>query len=161
MQGNEILHDKAKVIAKKEFFQRIRIILKNEINTNNTIDAIRTYAMLVMRYRFGILKWTVAELRTIDRKVRKILTKGKIHHPKSNTHRLYMSRKEGARGLIGAFDCHGQECTALATYLENSEDDFSKIILENERQKSMESCPTLTNYKWATHTQLMLNTTQI
>lgn len=75
------------------------------------------------------------ELRAIDRKVRKILTKGRFRHPKSNTHRLYLSRKEGGRGLIGASDCHRQECTALATYLQTSDDALAKIVFENEKPK--------------------------
>ena len=120
---------------KKEFLNRIRSILKAELNAKNTTDAIRTYAMPVMRYGFGILKWTAAELRAIDRKVRKCLTKGRFHHPKSNTHRLYLSRKEGGRGLIGATDCHRQECTKLAKYLTTSEDKFSKIICATDRLK--------------------------
>ena len=91
--------------------------------------------MPVMRYGFGIFNWKIIELKAIDRKVRKILTKGKYHHPKSNIHRLYLSRKEGGRGLIGAFDCHRQECTALATYLYESEDEFAKIVLEIEKPK--------------------------
>lgn len=42
----------AKDNAKKEFFQRVRRILKKEINAKNTIDAIRTFAMPVLRYGF-------------------------------------------------------------------------------------------------------------
>jgi hypothetical protein len=135
VQCNEILHNQAKETAKKEFFQRTKSILKAEVTAKHTTDAIRTYAMPILRYGFGILKWTAVELRAIDRKVRKILTKGKFHHPKSNTHRLYLSRQRGGRGLIGAADCHRQECTALAIYLSKSTDPLTKIVRKNEEPK--------------------------
>ena len=135
LQSNKIIHEKSKEKAKNEFLNRVRMILKSELNAKNTTDAIKTYAMPIMRYGFGVLKWTADELRAIDRKVRKILTKGRFHHPKSNTHRLYLSRKEGGRGLIGAADCHRQECTKLAEYLSRSKDPFSKIICQVERTK--------------------------
>ena len=94
-----------------------------------------TYAMPVIRYGFGILNWKMNDLRAINRKVRKILINGKFHHPKSNVHRLYLSRKEGGRWLIGAYDCHRQECSALAAYLHKNTDELAKIVLETERPK--------------------------
>ena len=133
LQSDKIMHEESKEKAKKEFLSRVRMILKAELNATNTTVAIKTYAMPIMRYGFGVLKWTAVELRTIDRQVRKILTKGRFHHPKSNTHRLYLSRKEGGRGLIGVTDCHRQECTKLAVYLSTSTDLHSQIICQVEK----------------------------
>jgi len=98
----------------------VRGIFKIEVNAEYTIDAIKTYAMPILRYGFGVLNWTQGELRAIDTKTRKVLTKHGFHHPKSNVHRLYLSRKCGGRGLIGAIDCHTQECSALANYPNNA-----------------------------------------
>ena len=86
VEGDSIKHEEAKCTAKKEYLKRIRNILKSGINAKFTIDAIRTYTMPILRYGFGILKLTKAELTGIDRKVRKMLTKGGFHNPKSNTH---------------------------------------------------------------------------
>ena len=137
LQSDNILHAQTKQIAKKEFLRRIRNILNTELTGRNTADAVRTYAMPIMRYGFGILSWTKDELRAIDRKVRKILTKGKFHHPKSNLHRLYMSRDRGGRGLIGVVDCHRAECTNTAAYLYTASktDPLCKIILRAEEPK--------------------------
>ena len=135
IENDQILHDNAKVIAKKEFIERVRNILKTELTSKNTSDAIRTFAMPVLRYGFGVLKWTKAELRGIDRTVRKTLTKGKYHHPKSNTHRLHLSRNKGGRGMISAVDCHRQECTALANYIVNGNNTLSRIIATVEQPK--------------------------
>ena len=114
IKNDKILHAKVKEIAKKDFFKRVRDILSTELNAKNTTDAIKTYAIPVLRYGFDILSWTIAKLSAVDRKVRKQLTKGKFHHPKYNTHRLYLSHKEGGRGLINATD---KECTGLVFYL--------------------------------------------
>ena len=61
----------------------------------------------------------------LDRKVRKLLTVNKFHHPKSNTHRLYISRKEGGRGVTSVLDCYEQECSSIAKYLEENEKEVS------------------------------------
>ena len=135
LEHDKILHEKAKTKAKKEYTKRVREILKTELNAKNTAQAIRTYAMPVMRYGFGVLKWSNTELSRIDTKVRKMLTKRKFHHPKSNIHRLYMSREKGGRGIIGAVDCHRQECTALAKYIHSRTDELSAIIRECKSNK--------------------------
>jgi len=87
--------------------------------------------ILVLWCGFRILKWTAIEMRAIDRKVGKVLTKGKFYHSKSNVHRLYISRQRGeggGRGLIGAIDYHQQECTALTQYLADSKDLLCLVI---------------------------------
>ena len=92
--------------------------------------------MPIMRYSFGIIKWTQTELRVLDSKTRKILSKYKFHHPKSNLHCLYSSRKNGGRGLIGLVDCHRQECSSMAEYLSKSEDPLSIIARDIELTKN-------------------------
>ena len=83
-----------------------------------------------------MLKWTQGELRAIDTKIRKTLTKFGYHHPNSNVHCLYLSRSCGGRGVICAMDCYIQECTALAVYIkgtvEEGKDSLVQIVAENE-----------------------------
>ena len=139
LQANSILHKEVKEKTKKEYFKRVRSILKAEINAKSTANAITTYAMPILRYGFGILKWTQGEIRAIDTKTRKTLTKFGYHHPKSNVHRLYLSRSCGGRGVISAMDCYIQECTALAAYMkekvEEGKDSLVQILAENEGEK--------------------------
>lgn len=128
LESNSIQHTTAKAIARKEFFKRVRGILKAEINAKHTTGAICTFAMPALRYGFGILKWSTAELKGVDRKLRKMLTKNGFHNPRSNTHRLYLPREKGGRGIIGAEDCHRQECSALVEYISNNSDPLSTVI---------------------------------
>ena len=134
-ESSAMKHDEAKGSAKKEFIKRVKGILKSGVNARYTTDAIRTYAMLILRYSFGILKWTAAELKGIDRKVRNILTTNGFHNPKSNLHCLYLSRDKGGR-LIGAKDCHRQECSALAKHITSNTDPLSTIIRCTKHSKA-------------------------
>ena len=66
-----------------------------------------------MRYGAGIAKWTKSELDKIDRKTRKVLTLNKELDTRSDVNRLYVSRMEGERGLIGYKMCiKAEECQA-------------------------------------------------
>ena len=54
-----------------------------------------------MRYCAGIVKWKKSELDEIDRKTREVMTMNKKLHPRHVADRLYVSRMEGGRHLIG------------------------------------------------------------
>ena len=41
------------------------------------------------------VNWRMEAIRKIDRKTRKVLTMYKTHHPKADTDRIYVKRKEG------------------------------------------------------------------
>ena len=136
LQSSIIHHDMMKEKAKKEYFNMIRGILKADIKAAYTTDAIRTYAMPILCYGFGVPKWTRNEIRAIDTKTQKVLTKNGFHHPKSILHRLYLARKWGGRGLIGAMDCYIQECAALAKYLnKNNCAPLVKIVTSVEKHR--------------------------
>ena len=136
LEGTDILHTKVKETAKKEYLTRIRSILKADINAHNTASAISTFAMPILRYGFGVLRWTQAELKGIDRKTRKIMTKYGFHHPKSDTNRLYIPRMLGGRGVTSVTDCYQQECTGVAKYLDgNNWDPLVDIVKKSERKR--------------------------
>ena len=101
-------------------------------------SSIKAFAMLpIMRYGFRVIKWSLTELKIIDRKTRKLLHEHQFNHHKSNTHRLYLPRNLGGRGLIGVFDFHRQECTALANYISKSgADSLVKITRDIESTKN-------------------------
>ena len=65
----------------------------------------------------------------MDRQTRKLFTKFKFHHPKSNTHRLYIHRSNGGRGLVGVQGCHRQEFSAVAQYIKENKNDYRFLEL--------------------------------
>ena len=69
--------------------------------------------MHVLWYGFDIISLTQTGIIALDRKTRNILVKACFHHVKSDIHRLYISWKEGGRGMIGVFDYFNRECSTL------------------------------------------------
>ena len=136
-ETSEILHKEMKEKAIKETFKRVRSIAKAKLTAINFTKAYNTFALPILRYGFGILKWTKTELLKLDRKIRKILTKAGFHHPKSNTHRLYMRRIDGGRGIKSLWDTYNEECSKLASYLKKNRrnDPLTKLISNMERDK--------------------------
>ena len=65
---------------------------------------INRFALPIMRYGFGVLKWTKIELAKLNRKARKILTVNCFHHPESKVRRPYASRLVGGRGVSSVMD---------------------------------------------------------
>ena len=63
----------AKSSKKREYFSMIKMILKSELSSKHTINAINMYAVPALSYGFPILDWTVTELEKVDRETRKIL----------------------------------------------------------------------------------------
>ena len=84
----------------KEYKRKTRLILISKLNGNNKIKAINTWVVVIMRYDAGMLEWRFDEIKELDRKTQKLLTMHKGLQPKSNVDRLYVSRKEGGRGLM-------------------------------------------------------------
>jgi len=104
---------------RKEYFRRVRLILRSELNGKNKIEAINSLAIPTVQYSFGIIDWKYSELKTLDSKTRKTLTMHGILHPKSDVDRLYIARKEGGRGLIEIENAYKVAIVRLNHYLEN------------------------------------------
>jgi hypothetical protein len=74
-------------------------VLKSKLNGQNKIQPINTYFMPVLSYTEGVIEWTQSEVEELDRKPRKTLNNYEGLHPRSDTHRLYLQRQNGGRGL--------------------------------------------------------------
>ncbi|XP_077968883.1 uncharacterized protein LOC144422860 [Styela clava] len=89
-EADGIRHEK---IIKKEYLRRLRSVLNSELNSVNIFKAINSFAIPVVSYSFNIIKWTKQEIKQFDTKTRKLMTINKIHHPRADTERLYLSRR--------------------------------------------------------------------
>eukprot|EP00957_Ditylum_brightwellii_P197519 15048439-Ditylum_brightwellii.AAC.1 len=108
--------------TKKEYFSCLQKIPKTGMNGGNIMTAICAYAVPVLRYTFGIKKWTNGELKNMYINNHKLFTTHGYHHPKANTRKLYLHWSRGERGLTGLGDTHNNECSALAKYIFISDD---------------------------------------
>ena len=82
--------------------------------------ALNTWAVSILRYGAGILKWNKNELQEMDRKTRKFMTMNKELHPRSDVARLYVSQKNGGKGLIGCENNVKSEENGLGWYVKNN-----------------------------------------
>ena len=99
LETDQIKHEEMKGKLVAEYFSRIRKVLKSKLNAGNTIKAINTWSVSLVRYVAGIIEWNKEELQRMDRKTRKLLTMHGGFHPRSDVDRLYVPRDKGGRGL--------------------------------------------------------------
>ena len=114
--------------VRKEYYRRVKLALRSELNAGNKITAVNTLAVPVLTYSFHIINWQLQEIKKLDRKTRKLLTMYKIHHPKADVDRLYISRKEGGRGLT-QIECRYRTSTiGLEKYLSETNEKLLKQV---------------------------------
>ena len=65
------------------------------------------------------LKWTREELKQMEQRTRKLMTMHKALHPRDDVDKLYVSRKEGGRGLASIED-------TVDAFIQRLEDDIEK-----------------------------------
>ncbi|KAJ7338939.1 hypothetical protein JRQ81_012841 [Phrynocephalus forsythii] len=68
LQADNIKHKEVKNKVSQEYIRRVRKILKSKLNGKNTIQAINTWAIPVLRYTAGIINRTQAELEALDQR---------------------------------------------------------------------------------------------
>ena len=119
-----------KSTIKNEYFKRIKMIMKSELNSQNTINAINIYAVPFLAYGIPVLDWTVTELEIVDRETRKVLQQHHSMHIQSDVTRLYIPRRHGGRGLINICDHYRNAIINFDAYLLKSEEDLLKMASE-------------------------------
>ena len=120
----------------KECYRRIRLVLELERNAINRTNAISTLAVPAVTYSFNIINWTVEDLKKTDRKTRKLLTMGKMHHPKADKDRLYLPRKSGGRGLIQIEKTYKTKTMSLNAYVNATGNKLLGIIRDHDKSRN-------------------------
>jgi hypothetical protein len=138
LEYDNVLHKEMKEKIKKEYLTRVRLILKSHLNGGNTIQAINTWAVPVVRYSAGIVNWTELEKKQMDTKTRKLLTINRAMHPRSCVNRLYTKRKEGGRGLLEVQECINTEIKALSQYTRENNNPWMQLVWDKKILKDNE-----------------------
>ena len=99
--------------------------------------ALNTWAVSILRYGAGILKWNKNELQEIDRKTRKLMTMNKELHSRSDVVRSYVLWKNGGRGIIGCENSVKKEENSLGWYVKNNIEP-SLVAVRTSRTKKNE-----------------------
>ena len=119
-QLGQILNTQMKGRITSEYIRTVKKLCRSKLNGGNLIRGVNAWAVGVVRYKPGILEWTVIELASMDRKTRKILAMNGCLHTRSNVVRLYLPRNVGARGLTGIEERVRRESKSFHGYLRES-----------------------------------------
>ena len=142
IEGEEIKHQEMNEKIKKEYIKRLKAILKSKLNSGNTVKAINTCAVPVIRYRASIGDWNNSKLCNMARKTRKVLNMYQALHPRSNIDRLYLPCSEGGKGVLSLQECVNAEKRSLGQYLKMNKDEWlgsaweEGLIKEDEDSKA-------------------------
>ena len=135
LEGDGISHSQMKEKIRKEYWRRVRMVCKSELNSKNCINAINALAVPFVTYSFHVVNWTMSDIRKLDVKTRKIMICNNMRHPKSDISRLYLPRIEGGRGLLQLEASYRVATIGLSTYLTETTDDFLKLVYSHEQSK--------------------------
>lgn len=143
-QSRRIDHTLIKSRLNEIFKCRVEQLLKTLLNSRNMITAINTYAVPIITYSAGIVKWSSTDLESLERKVRTLMTKYRQHHPKSAIERLVIPRDKGGRGLISIQNLVEKQNRNLFTYFSekapssslhsailHADDNFTPVNMKN------------------------------
>eukprot|EP00795_Rhopilema_esculentum_P006461 gene6461-11909_t len=138
-EGDGIQHSAMKEKIRKEYYRRIKSVLKSQLNAGYKIIAINTLAVPVLSYSFNIIDCQLQEIKKMDRKTRKLLTIYRMNHPKAVVDRINISRKEGGRGLIQLECTYKITTIGLETYLKMKKDKLLRQVYHREKSKKLYS----------------------
>ena len=122
LEADKFLEEKMKFNVLKECIRRLRKIFKSKLNGGNLVCGVNAWAVSLLRYSAAFVSWRKNELQPIDRKTRNLFTIYGALHPKSDVDRLYITRKEGGRGLISIEHCVELAIRGLEVYVHGSEE---------------------------------------
>ena len=131
LEADTIKQVQRKEKIQKQYLRRTRKLLETKLNSRNLIKGINTWAVPLDRYSGPFLKWIRDERKQMNKRTRKLMTMHKSLHPRDDIHRLYVSRKEGGRGL-----------PSIETALNHPYND-SKTIYKNMKEDSLQPPETI------------------
>ena len=134
-----ISHKQMKERIRKEFYRRVRKVLQSDLNSKNKMTAFNTLAIPVVTYSFNIIDWSRQEIKRMDIKVRKLLTINRMHHPKADVDRIYLSRAERGRGIIQLENAFKTSTIGLEVYLKDAKETLLKCVYLQDKMKKLHS----------------------
>ena len=148
LEADTIKQVEMKDKTRKEYLRRTRKLLETKLSSRNLIKRINTWFVPLIRFLGPFLKWTRDELKQMDQRTRKLMTMHKALHPRDDVDRLYVSRKEGGRGLASIQDSVDASIQRLEDYREKHERGLITAI-RNDTDNTIDNRMTTTRkQKW-------------
>ena len=76
----------------KEYVRRVKKVIRSKLNGGNMVRVINSWAVSLLRYSGGVVRWTKVELMNLDRKTRKLLIIQDALHARADGSCLYLMR---------------------------------------------------------------------
>ena len=148
LEADTIKQEEMKNKIQKEYLRRTWKLLETKLSSRNLIKGINTWAVFLVRYSGPFLKWTRDELKQMDQRTRKLISMHKALHPIDDVDRLYISRKEGGRGLASIEDTVDASIQRLEDYMQKHDGGLITAI-RNDTDNTMDNRMTITRkQKW-------------
>ncbi|GJQ81355.1 hypothetical protein Trydic_g20566 [Trypoxylus dichotomus] len=90
-------------------------------------------AVPIVSHTFASIRWSVDEINQLDRDTRKILIMCRSLHPNASVQRLYLTRREGRRGLINIEWLHNRLVIGAVYQIRRSSDPLMCMVREAEK----------------------------
>ena len=135
-ESNGIQHSTMRERLRREYFRRVKMVLRTELYGRNKVLAINGLALPVLTYIFGVIHWRTTDLQQLDRRTRKLLTMHGVHHPSADVERLYATCNEGGRGLQQIEAMYKSCIVGLECYLRDSSDPNMQLVYECDYGRS-------------------------
>ena len=101
-----------------KYLRKVKKIWQSEFNSRNKTTAHNCFAVAIFRPKVGIIDWTIDDIRNLDKRTRKIMTMTGSLHIRSDVDRLYVSRKDGGRGILSIEDVFCSRMIGLCEHIE-------------------------------------------
>lgn len=133
-QSRQIHYKETKSNLMQKFKHRLNSIMKTQLNSKNIVKAVNTYAVTILTYSFGIIKWSKSELQALQRLINTTMSKHRKHHPKSCLQRLTLPRNDGGRGFMDVINLHNKQIQNLRYYFhcKAEQSNLHKAIVHND-----------------------------
>ena len=122
LEAGGVDHSNMKTKILQEYKWRVRRVLRAALNDHNIITAINTWIVALIWYSAAILACMQDELKSADRRTRKLMTMHGALHPRADVASMYVSRKEGGHGLQNIHDESN-----LQRYVHQSDKELLKV----------------------------------
>ena len=93
-------HQHCKKTVLGEFERRLQSVWSSLLCGRYKVQTTNSFCVLLLTYGFGIIEWTLGEVRQIDVLVRKVITEVRSLHPRSAVECVYLPHQLGGRGLL-------------------------------------------------------------
>lgn len=122
MQLKHIHHTEIKKKLHEKFLVRVNQILGTQLNSRNKMKGVNTFAIPLLTYSFGIIKWSITDIYAIETSVRTALTSHRMHHRTSAVERVVLPREDGGRGFLDITGLCRSQVEQLRQYFMSSRD---------------------------------------